>query len=115
MPIRADPAKTGTDLLLKQHQHLSEPGFSAKVRILETQLRRAVEINTQIEGSNSPEQKTRLKAELDEVMARLDENNKKMVSSQYKSQSRNCKSRYSYHSQLHDILQKRLLRATSPN
>ncbi len=63
--------------------------FQRNVRVLQTQRQRAVEINTQIEASESVVEKAELSLELEAVMAKLNENNRKMVETYGFSLTRN--------------------------
>lgn len=63
--------------------------FQRNVRILQAQRQRAVELNNAIEGATSSTEKAELQQELDELIAKLNENNQKMVQTYGFSLTRN--------------------------
>ena len=63
--------------------------FQRNVRLVQSQRQQAIQLNSQIENASSPEEKQQFQQQLDTLMAKLNENNQKMVKTYGFSLTRN--------------------------
>ncbi len=63
--------------------------FQRNVRLVQSQRQQAIQLNNQIENASSPEEKKQFQQQLDSIMAKLNENNQKMIKTYGFSLTRN--------------------------
>ena len=63
--------------------------FQRNVRLVQSQRRQAIQLNSQIENASSPEEKQQFQQQLDTLMAKLNQNNQKMIKTYGFSLTRN--------------------------
>jgi len=88
----SEPAKPTTQKLIRVSSLTSVEAnqeFDKNVRLLQAQRERAVQLANAIETAQTDEAKSGLQQELDSLMAKLNENNKKMVQAYGFSLTRN--------------------------